>query len=291
MIEKKANVYDFLMYLLILLFTIFCFVPILVVISGSFTDEGSLVRYGYHLIPRVFSLEAYTLMFKNGASVLNSYLVTIIITAAGTAAAMIITLGAAYCLANRRVRYRNALAFYFFFTMLFSGGLVPWYLVNTYLGLRNNIGALIIPSLMFNAFNMFLVRNYMAGIPDSLMESATIDGAGEFTIALKIYYPLCLPVIAAVSLFYAIGYWNDWWNAIMLVDNKNLYPLQFFLFKIQSEAAMLRELQQMGMAVNTPPANSLKMATCVVTMGPIVFLYPFLQRYFIQGLVIGSVKG
>jgi putative aldouronate transport system permease protein len=139
---------------------------------------------------------------------------------------------------------------------------------------------------------MFLVRNYMAGIPDSLMESATIDGAGEFTIALKIYYPLCLPVIAAVSLFYAIGYWNDWWNAIMLVEKKELYPLQYLLFKIQSEASMLRDLQMVGGAVaKNPPANSLKMATCIITMGPIVLLYPFLQRYFIQGLVIGSVKG
>jgi putative aldouronate transport system permease protein len=280
------------MYFVIFLFTLFCLIPILVIVAVSFTDENTLARYGYHLIPKVFSIEAYAMMFKNGASIFNSYLITIFVTVVGTVVAMIITLGVAYCLANKHVHYRNALAFYFFFTMLFSGGLVPWYLVNTYLGLRNNILSLIIPSLMFNAFNMFLVRNYMAGIPDSLMESATIDGAGEITIAVKIYYPLCLPVIAAVSLFYAIGYWNDWWNAIMLVDNKNLYPLQFFLFKIQSEAAMLKELQQMGTAViKTPPSNSLKMATCVVTMGPIVFLYPFLQRYFIQGLVIGSVKG
>jgi putative aldouronate transport system permease protein len=289
---KKVNIYDMLIHLIIVLFTLFCFIPILIIISISFTDENALNRFGFHIIPKVFSIEAYKLMFKSGTSVINSYLVTIFVTVVGTISAMLVTMGAAYCLANKHVQYRNGLAFYFFFTMLFSGGLVPWYLINSYLGLRNNLAALIIPSLMFNAFNMFLVRNYMAGIPDSLMESATIDGAGEFTIAAKIYFPLCLPVIAAVSLFYAIGYWNDWWNAIMLVEKKEIYPLQFLLFKIQSEAAMLRDLQQFGGAtVKTPPTNSLKMATCIVTMGPIVLLYPLLQRYFIQGLIIGSVKG
>jgi len=266
----------------------------LLVVSVSLSDEATLMREGFQLIPRLFSLEAYRLLFRNGATVLNSYMITIIITVAGTAMAVLMTMGAAFCLANKQVYYRNVIAFFFFFTMLFSGGLVPWYLINTFLGLRNNIFALIVPSLMFNAFNMFLVRNFMAGIPDSLMESARIDGAGDSNIMFRIYLPLCVPVLAAVSLFYAIGYWNDWWNAIMLVEESKLYPLQYFLFKIQSEVQMLRDIQQMtgsGGAFVLLPTDSLKMATCILTIGPIVLLYPFLQRYFIQGLVIGSVKG
>jgi len=288
--DKKITVSRILLHVIVLLFTLFCIIPMLLVVAISVTDERTLVREGYNLIPSVFSLDAYRLVFK-GATVFQSYGVTIFITLVGTTAAVLITLGAAFCLANKQVRYRNALAFYFFFTMLFSGGLVPWYLINTALGLRDNIMALIVPSLMFNAFNMFLMRNFIAGIPDSLMESAKIDGAKEITIATRIYFPLCLPVIAAVALFYAIGYWNDWWNAIMLVDNPKIFPLQFFLFRLQSEANMLRDLQQASGSFKIMPTDSLKMATCIVTIGPIVLLYPFLQRYFIQGLIIGSVKG
>ena len=289
---KRFNIYSILIYIIITIFTLFCLIPLLLVLSVSFTDEKALMFYGFRLWPMEFSLAAYKMLF-NGPTILSSYAITILVTVTGTIVAMIITMGAAFCLANKQVYYRNALAFYFFFTMLFSGGLVPWYLINIFLGLRDNIQALIIPSLMFSTFNMFLVRNFMMGIPDSLMESAKIDGAGEINIAVRIYFPLCIPVFAAVSLFYAIGYWNDWWNAIMLVDNSRLYPLQYFLFKLQSEVNMLRDVQNLtGSARSqTPPSESLKMATCIVTIGPIVLLYPFLQKYFIHGLIIGSIKG
>ena len=291
---KKTGVSDWLMCAVIAAYALFCLVPMLLVVAVSLSDEATLMREGFQLIPKKFSIAAYALLFKNSSTVLNSYLVTIFVTASGTALAVAVTMGAAFCLANKQVYYRNVLAFFFFFTMLFSGGLVPWYLINSYLGLRNNLFALIVPSLLFNAFNMFLVRNFMAGIPDSLMESARIDGAGDTGIMLRIYLPLCVPVLAAVSLFYAIGYWNDWWNAIMLVEDSKLYPLQYFLFKLQSDLQMLRDIQQMtgtGGAFVLLPTESLKMATCVLTIGPILLLYPFLQRYFIHGLVIGSVKG
>ena len=291
--SKRISIYEILIGFIILVFSAFCLAPILLVLSISFTDERTLLMYGFNLWPRVFSIEAYEMLFA-GTHIFRSYAVTIFITVVGTLSAMVLTMGAAFCLANKQVYYRNHLAFFFFFTMLFSGGLVPWFLINTFLGLRDNIWALIIPSLMFTPFNMFLVRNFMAGIPDSLMESAKIDGAGEISIAVKIYLPLCVPVFAAVSLFYAIGYWNDWWNAIMLVDNRDLFPLQYFLFKLQSEAAMLRDLQQMGTAGGPRvllPTESLRMATAIVTIGPIIFLYPFLQKYFVQGLIVGSVKG
>ena len=287
-----SYVSDFFIYFIVLIFSVFCIAPFIIVLSASFTSEAGLLRHGYTLFPVEVSLEAYAMIFKNGLTIARSYIVSIIITVTGTIMAVIITTGAAFCLANKQVKYRNTLAFYFFFTMLFSGGLVPWYLICTQLGLRDNIYALIVPTLMFNAFNMFLVRNYMLGIPVSLMESAKIDGANDFVIAFKIYFPLSVPVIAAITMFYALGYWNDWWNAIMLVDDSKLYPLQYFLFKLQSEVQMLRDLRGLtGGSIKAPPTESLRMATAIVTTGPIVLLYPFLQRYFIKGLVIGSVKG
>ncbi len=206
--------------------------------------------------------------------------------------AIVITGLTGYTLANKNVYYRGALGLYFFIPMVFGSGIVPWYLICTALHLRNNIFALIVPNLLFNVFNMFLVRNFMSGLPDSLRESATIDGANDMIIALKIYFPLALPVLATVGLFYALGYWNDWWNAIMLVEDKNLYPVQYLLLQLKSQISMIRDLQlASGAAIQTPPSESLKMATSVITVGPIVLLYPFLQKYYVKGMVVGSVKG
>jgi putative aldouronate transport system permease protein len=199
---------------------------------------------------------------------------------------------AGYTLANKNVKHRNLLALYFFITMIFSAGVVPWYLMNRMLGLTDNILALIIPSLLFSPFNLFLVRNFMNGVPDSLRESATIDGANDITIAFRIYLPLCTPVLATIALFYGLDYWNNWWNAIMLIDTKDLYPLQFMLLQLQSEISMLNEMAMLaGTSDMTLPSESVKMGTAIVTIGPIVFLYPYLQKYFVKGLVIGSVKG
>jgi putative aldouronate transport system permease protein len=206
---------------------------------------------------------------------------------------VLITAMAAYTLANRNVRCRNGLSLFIYVTMVFSAGIVPWYFICRALGLRDTILALIVPSLLFNPFNLFLVRAYMEGIPDSLRESATIDGANDLVTAFQIYFPLSIPALATIALFYGLGYWNDWWNAIMLVDNKRLYPLQFLLLQLRSQISMIRDLQlgSAGASTITPPSESIKMATAVVTIGPIVLLYPYLQRYFVKGLVVGSVKG
>lgn len=289
---KKFNLFDAFIYLTVLLFSIFCTLPMILVLMVSFTNETSIMKNGYRLIPKVLSLEAYHLVFKQGTILTNSYMISVTITIVGTIFAVMITAMAAYALSNKNVRYRNTLALYFFFTMVFNGGIVPWYIMCSKIGLTNNILALIIPGLLFSPFNLFLVRNFMNGIPDSLKEAAKIDGAGDMTIAFRIYFPLCIPVLAAVALFYGLAYWNDWWNSIMLVENKMLYPLQYLLFKMQSELRMLADLQiYSGSASVKPPTESLKMATVIITIGPIIFLYPFLQKYFIKGLIIGSVKG
>jgi putative aldouronate transport system permease protein len=289
---KKFSLSKTVMYTLISIYSAICLLPMLLVLMISVTDEDAVLKNGYSLFPEKFSLYAYKLIFTGGSQVMQSYSISIFVTIVGTLLAVLVTSMAGYTLANKNVKYRNLLALYFFITMIFSAGIVPWYLMNRLLGLTDNILALIIPSLLFSPFNLFLVRNFMNGVPDSLRESATIDGAGDITIAFRIYLPLCMPVLATIALFYGLDYWNNWWNAIMLIDSKDLYPLQFMLLQLQSEISMLNEMTMLaGTSEMTLPSESVKMATAIVTVGPIIFLYPYLQKYFVKGLVIGSVKG
>ncbi|GBG07246.1 sugar ABC transporter permease [Paenibacillus sp. MY03] len=289
---KKFSLSKTVMYALISIYSAICFIPMLLVLMISITDEDAVLKNGYSLFPEKFSLYAYKLIFTGGSQVMQSYTISIFVTVVGTLLAILVTSMAGYTLANKHVKYRNLLALYFFITMIFSAGIVPWYMMNRMLGLTDNILALIIPSLLFSPFNLFLVRNFMNGVPDSLRESATIDGANDITIAFRIYLPLCTPVLATIALFYGLDYWNNWWNAIMLIDDQDLYPLQFMLLQLQSEISMLNEMTMLaGTSDMTLPSESVKMATAIVTIGPIVFLYPYLQKYFVKGLVIGSVKG
>lgn len=300
---KKTSVFNIINYIVITAFSFACVLPLILVILVSFTDEAAIENNGYSYFPSKFSVAAYENVFtaniRNGKylfnnMVYNSYAISIFITVAGTLLAVTITAMAAFTLSNKQVACRNKLSIFFIITMLFNAGLVPWYMINSALGLKENILALIVPNLLFSPFNLMLVRNFMRGIPDSLTESAKIDGANDVVIAFRIIIPLSIPVLAAVALFYAIGYWNDWFNAIMLVSNDRLYPLQYFLYNLQSSISAIQNLQRMGInagATNSPPAESLKMATVVLTIGPIVFMYPFLQKYFVKGLVLGGVKG
>ena len=289
--RNRINAPNVVIGLLLSLYAIACLLPLLLTVMVSVTDEASIIRNGYSFFPEQFSLEAYRLMFQSGSSVVRGYMISIFVTVVGSLSAVFITALAAYTLANKSVKYRNVLGLFFFIPMVFSAGIVPWYLINMALGLRDNIWALIIPSLLFNPFNLFLVRNYMSSIPDSLRESATIDGANDAVIAIRIYFPLSIPVLATILLFYGLAYWNDWWNAIMLISNRDLFPIQFLLLQLRSQISMIRDLQFLGGAVAvTPPAESIKMATAVITIGPIIVLYPFLQRYYVKGLIVGSVK-
>lgn len=289
---KKYSWGNFIIGFFILAFTLLCLLPMLLTFMVSITDETTIMRYGYSFLPKKISFYAYGLMFRDGSSVIRSYVISIFVTVVGTLSAVGITGLAAYTLANKNVKYRNVLGMYFFIPMVFGAGIVPWYLICNMLHLRNNMLALIIPGLLFSTFNMFLVRNFMSALPDSLRESATIDGANDIIIAVKIYFPLTVPALATIGLFYGLGYWNDWWNAIMLVDSEKLYPIQYLLLQLKSQIAMLKELQYLSGATSmTVPSESLKMATAIVTIGPIVLLYPFLQKYYVKGLVVGSVKG
>jgi putative aldouronate transport system permease protein len=280
----------FLVAAALFVYAVVCIIPIVIVISTSLSSELQIQKSGYQLLPVDFSLDAYRMILYNWESVGRSYGISILITVVGTAMAVLITGSAGYTLANPDVKYRNALSLYFYVPTLISGGIVPWYLVNVTLGFRNNLLALVVPNLIFSVFNMYLVRNFMKGMPVSIRESARIDGANDVTIAFRLYFPLSLPVLGTITLFYALGYWNDWYNAVMLVDSQKMYPLQYMLFLIQSQIEAAKELELIGVYKKLP-SDSYKMATVVITIGPIVLLYPFLQRYFVAGLTVGAVKG
>lgn len=288
---RKVTFGKVLLYLFTTLAAAFCLLPLLLMVIVSFTSEQAIVRNGYSFFPAELSLDAYRTLFENGAEVARCYLNSVGITAVGTVLAVIVTSMASYSLVNPSVRYRNGIAMYFFVTRVFNGGMVPWYMICTKVGLTENYFALLIPNLVFSPFNLFLVRNYMREIPLSLMESAKLDGANDGQIAFRIYFPLCKPILATVGLFYGIAYWNDWWNSIMLVSNSNMYTIQYYLMKLKSDLNFMRNLQGGGIGGGFPPTESLQMATAVVTIGPLILLYPFLQRYIVKGLVIGGVKG
>lgn len=278
-------------YGFITLFSIICLIPFILVVASSFTSEDAILRYGYNLWPREFSLEAYKLMFST-PKMLYAYGVTIFVTVVGTALSMLVSSACAYSLSVKSFYYRNIITFFIYFTMLFSGGLVPTYLwLVKYLKLTDSLWVLILPSLV-NPWNVLLLRNFFAGIPESLAESAKIDGANDLVILIKIILPISLPGLATVGLFYALAYWNEWYKAMLYLRTEWKYPLQYIIMQITRNIRFAEELASMGGTVTeNPPAYSSQMATAVITIGPIIFLYPFLQKYFVTGLTVGSVKG
>ncbi len=269
-----------------------CVIPFVLVLSSSLTDETTLLKYGYQLWPQKFSLEAYKVMFHTN-KVFDAYAVTITETVVGTALSVICTSLMSYALSVKTLRYRNQIAFFVFFTMLFNGGLVPYYLLlSKYLHMNNSIWVLILP-FMVNAWNMFLMRNFFSEIPDSFAEAAKIDGANDIYILFRIILPVSLPAIATIGLFYALDYWNQWFNALLFITNRRLYPLQYLMMDIMSSINQIAENAAHGISSGnyTPPAYSARMATAMMATGPILFVYPFVQKYFVKGLVVGGVKG
>lgn len=280
-------------YLFIAIFSALCLIPFILVISASFTDETVLNKFGYALWPGKFSLDAYKLVLTAG-DIPQAYLITIFTTLVGTLISMCLTCSAAYTMSVKNFKNRGRLALFIYFTMLFNGGLVPSYLlIKKFLGIDNTILVLILPSLC-NAWNILLMRNFFNGLPGSLAESAKIDGANDITILIKIILPISKPGIATIGLFYALSYWNEWYKCLLYIDSSHsdLYTLQYLIQRILRQVNYAANLPAESAALaGTLPTYSFRMATIVVAIGPIVMLYPFLQKYFVQGLTVGSVKG
>jgi len=281
-------------YVIITLSALFCLLPFYLLFISSITDKMVLRIDGYKLWPREFSLEAYKWVLK-GQQIITGYKVSVFVTVVGTVLAILFMSGIAYTMSNKKFKFRNQLAFYLYFTMIFSGGLIPWFITCREVGLYDNIWALIVPMLI-NPWWVFILRNYFDSLPVEVLESARIDGAGDFRLLHSIVLPLSMPALATASLFTGVAYWNDWWHGVLLLDFVDFRPLQVIILRMINSLRAIREaMKQPGISamVDTTqlPALSVRMATVMVTIGPIVLLYPFVQRYFVRGLTLGSIKG
>ena len=274
------------------LFSLFCLFPFVLLIATSLTKETVVLQYGFNIWPRVFSVTAYDIIFKTPGYILGSYIVTVSVTAIGTTVGLFVVAMTGYALTRPDFPFRNNIMFYIYFTMLFQGGLVPYYLLmSKYFRMQGNYLAVLLPGLM-SPWLIILMRNFAKSIPFSLTESAKVDGANDFYIFVRVVLPMLKPALATIGLFLALGYWNEWYNANLFLTNAPYQPLQMYMYNIVNKAQFLRDSSLLaGIPRQDMPTETLKMATAVVATGPIVLAYPFVQRYFIKGITIGAVKG
>lgn len=268
-------------------------IPLIYVLSVSLTSDSDIVQNGYKLIPEHLTGRAYAYLLQTPKQLLNAYFITITVTIMGTALSLVLTTSVAYVMTRRDYRYQRITTFYVFFTMIFNGGLVPTYMVVTkILHLQDTIFALFLPYGVSAWFAM-LMRGFLMSMPFEIIESAKIDGASELRIFAGIIVPLSKPALATVGLFYALGYWNDWWLAMLYISDTNLVPLQYMLQSIMSNLEHLTSHMQAGLNINLEqiPGESARMAIAVLAIGPMMFVFPFFQKYIVKGLTLGAVKG
>ena len=297
LIRKRRDEFLFalLSYPLLALLSVACLLPIVIIVASSLTSEAAIVKYGYNLIPKEFSLEAYRLILENPQEIRRAYFISLFVTATGGGAGLFFCSMTAYVLSRKTFRWANRFSFFIYFTTLFSGGLVPWYILCVqYLRFKQNpLLALVVPGL-FSVWNILVLRNFMRSIPDAVVESAKMDGAGEFTIFTRLVLPLSKPALATIGLFLCLGYWNDWYSSFLFVDKVGYFSLQYYLYKMISSMEGIRRMaSQSGnyISVANLPQESFKMAMTIIATGPILLLYPFLQKYFVKGITLGAVKG
>lgn len=291
---KDRKIFNIIGYILIILFCISCILPFYLILAGSLTSESTIVTRGYSFFVRLkdIAMEAYRIAIGSPDTIAHAYLVTIFVTVFGTFISVFITAMTGYVLSRKDFPWRNQISFIFFFTTLFNGGLVPYYIICTrYLNFTNNIISLILPGLL-SVWNIIIAKTFMANVPFELIEAAKIDGAGDFYIFIRVVLPISMPLIATLTLFTALAYWNDWYNCMLFMSNGDMWNLQYTLQNTLNSSEVLHHIaSDTGRKVGEIPYESLKLAMTVITTGPIVLLYPFLQKYFIKGLTIGGVKG
>ncbi len=295
MVDNNKGFQVFAHALLIFL-TVCAVVPFILLFMSSVTDEQALITYGYSFFPKKFSLYAYQYLLGQSGSVLNGYVISIVVTFVGTVCNLLLTTLYAYPLSRKELPGRNIFAFYLFFTMLFSGGLVPSYLMWTQtFHIRNTWFALLVPGLLMGAFNVIMMRTYFtANIPDAVVEAARVDGANEFKILFGIVLPMAMPIIATIALLVGLAYWNDWMNGLYYINDDKMFSIQVLLMNIQRDLDQLRQQAQAGGGnINTGdlPSTSVRMALTVCGVLPILIIYPFVQKSFVKGIAVGAVKG
>lgn len=285
-------------HLIFLSFCILIIIPFILVFAISFTKEADIYTYGYQLIPKNIDITAYKFVLRAPQIIFNAYKISIIITVVGTIIGLLVTAMIGYCISRKDYKYRRFLTFFIIFTMLFNGGLVSYFIIMTkYLHLNNNLLAIILPGLV-SAYYVIIMRGFMSDIPLEIIESVKIDGAREFTIFFRVIIPLSKPALATIGLFIAFNYWNEWFNSMLFIESSNLVPLQLLLVRmlntieaITSNPLVLKQMIAMGFKLSDFPSLSVRMATAILVIGPMLIVFPFFQRYFVKGMMLGAVKG
>ena len=293
---RNDRVQQIVMNLFMILLVVLCVAPFLLMVMSSLTEEATLTRNGYSFFPQVFSLETYRYIIRSQGTILHGYLMTIVVTVIGTAANLLLTILFAYPLSRKDLPYRGVLSFILFFTMLFNGGLVPTYMMYAQtFHIQNTIWALIVPGLMMNAFYVIMMRSFFqSSIPVALIEAAKLDGATEFRILRSVIVPLSKPMVVTLVLMVGLNYWNDWANGLYYVTDQKLFTIQMILNNmIKNIEFLTRNAASLGTGVSQMkiPQVGIRMGIAVVAVLPVLIVYPFLQKYFVKGIVIGGVKG
>ena len=287
--KRKPALSKALIHAVLIAICLACVLPLALILSASFTDEGALVHQGYHLIPAQFSTAAYDFLLRDPGQIARAYGISAFVTIVGASASLLLMSLLAYALSRKNFALRRALSFFLFFPMLFNAGLVPFYILMVRgLQLKDNILALILPPLVIPFFTL-LLRTYFSQLPRELIEAAKLDGASEWRIFFQVVIPLSTPALATVGLFSLLFYWNDLYLSLLFINNSNLYNLQYLLYKIIANIQILEE-SAMGQGVK-PPLQSVRMAMAVLAMGPVLFAFLFVQQYFVKGITLGGLKG
>lgn len=292
--KKKIEASQIVLHIMLSLLCLTYILPFMLLVSISFSSESAIREFGYTFIPKVFSVEAYKQIFNNPTSLINAYKTTTIFSALTTALSIIIMGMMAYPLARKNCNFRKPLSFFIFFTMLFSGGLIPSYIINTnVLHLNNTIWIYILPSLV-SAWYIIIIRTFYQGLPTEMIEATKIDGASEITVFTRIIAPLSLPSYATIGFLVLLAKWNDWNTTLIYIDNIELYSLQYLLQKILREAEFLNKVATDGTGLfqnQEVPTESMRYAMAILAAGPMLVVFPFFQKYFTKGMTIGAVKG
>ncbi len=292
--SKDKRVFDIFAKLVLTLLALLCLTPFWFLVCASLSQNSEVMKYGFSFWPRSFTLEAYRLVFKVPGQILGAYKVSIIVTATGTLLTTFLSSMTGYVFSRRDYPFRNAVSLYMYLPSLFGAGLVPYYILCVkFLKFKQHPYLALIIGGIFGYFYAIIFRGFVtSNIPDSVTESAKIDGANDFTIYLRLIVPMAKPVLATIALFSALNYWNDWFTSLLFITDEKYYPLQYYLYKaVNNMTAIKNTSAVLQMPIRDLPSETFKYATTMVTIGPILLLYPFLQKYFIKGITIGAVKG
>ncbi len=294
-IKKSTGtiIFEIFIYAMLVIGSVVCVLPFIIIVSGSFTDNTTILTKGYSLLPRDFSLSAYQTIFKSPKDILQAYKMTIYYTVVGTTLGLMMITLTGYVISRKEFKYRNTVSFLIYFTSIFGGGMIPWYLMYAnVLNMKGTTFAIWFPALM-SPFLVILMRTFIVGaVPDAITESAKIDGAGHLTIFFRIVLPVLKPGLATVGLFLALGYWNDWYRSSMFSTNSSTWQLQFYLYDLLNATTAMKQMaSNVSMKTADLPTESVKLAMAVVATGPVLLFYPFVQRFFVSGITVGAVKG